>query len=95
MQLLFVLMYLWRKDIMACIIGHFLADALPFLVPLDGWRRFAVRLGNMHEMRRARLPGWRQCRRDCRVHARAQIEAERYAVVENRAGVEIEPRLRG
>lgn len=34
MQLLFVLMYLWRKDIMACIIAHFLTDALPFLTPL-------------------------------------------------------------
>jgi tetratricopeptide (TPR) repeat protein len=33
MQLLFVLMYLWRKDIMACIIGHFLVDAMPFLMP--------------------------------------------------------------
>jgi tetratricopeptide (TPR) repeat protein/membrane protease YdiL (CAAX protease family) len=34
MQLLFVLMYLWRKDIMACIIGHFLVDAMPFLTPM-------------------------------------------------------------
>jgi len=34
MQLLFVLMYLWRKDIMACIIGHFLVDAMPFLMPI-------------------------------------------------------------
>ncbi|HEY6419783.1 MAG TPA: tetratricopeptide repeat protein [Candidatus Binataceae bacterium] len=34
MQLLFVLMYLWRKDIMACIIGHFLVDAMPFLMPM-------------------------------------------------------------
>jgi len=34
MQLLFVLMYLWRKDIMACMIGHFLTDAMPFLTPL-------------------------------------------------------------
>ncbi len=34
MQLLFVLMYLWRKDIMACIIGHFLVDTMPFLMPI-------------------------------------------------------------
>ncbi|MGA9722345.1 MAG: tetratricopeptide repeat protein [Candidatus Binatus sp.] len=34
MQLLFVLMYLWRKDIMACIIGHALTDAVPFLMPI-------------------------------------------------------------
>lgn len=34
MQLLFVLTYLWRKDIMACMIGHFLTDAMPFLTPL-------------------------------------------------------------
>jgi tetratricopeptide (TPR) repeat protein/membrane protease YdiL (CAAX protease family) len=33
MQLLFVLMYLWRRDIMACIIGHFLVDAMPSLMP--------------------------------------------------------------
>lgn len=34
MQLLFVLMYLWRRDIMACMIGHFLTDALPPLTPI-------------------------------------------------------------
>ncbi len=50
MQLLFVLMYLWRKDIMACIIGHFLTDALPFMIPLAmaGVVSFSG-YGNMHE----------------------------------------------
>ena len=90
MQLLFVLMYLWRKDIMACIIGHFLTDALPFMIPLA--MAGAVSLsgyGNMHEMlASARLRARRQCRCDCRVHACAQIEAQRPAVVGIRAGLE-------
>ena len=55
MQLLFVLMYLWRKDIMACIIGHFLTDALPFLTPLAIAGVVSLSgYGNMHEMQAAR-----------------------------------------
>lgn len=55
MQLLFVLMYLWRKDIMACIIGHFLTDALPFLTPLALAGVVSLSgFGNMHEMEAAR-----------------------------------------
>ena len=55
MQLLFVLMYLWRKDIMACIIGHFLTDALPFLTPLAIAGVVSLSgYGNMHEMLAAR-----------------------------------------
>jgi tetratricopeptide (TPR) repeat protein/membrane protease YdiL (CAAX protease family) len=55
MQLLFVLMYLWRKDIMACIIGHFLTDALPFMIPLAMAGVVSLAgYGNMHEMQAAR-----------------------------------------
>ena len=55
MQLLFVLMYLWRKDIMACIIGHFLTDALPFIIPLAIAGVVSLSgYGNMHEMQAAR-----------------------------------------
>jgi tetratricopeptide (TPR) repeat protein/membrane protease YdiL (CAAX protease family) len=55
MQLLFVLMYLWRKDIMACIIGHFLTDALPFMIPLAMAGVVSLSgFGNMHEMEAAR-----------------------------------------
>ncbi len=55
MQLLFVLMYLWRKDIMACIIGHFLTDALPFMIPLAMAGVVSLSgYGNMHEMQAAR-----------------------------------------
>ena len=51
MQLLFVLMYIWRKDIMACMIGHFLADALPFLGSLAMAGVFSLSgFSNVHEM---------------------------------------------
>jgi tetratricopeptide (TPR) repeat protein len=55
MQLLFVLMYLWRKDIMACIIGHFLTDALPFMIPLAMAGVVSLSgYGNIHEMQAVR-----------------------------------------
>lgn len=50
MQSLFVLMYLWRKDIMACIIGHFLVDAMPFLMPIATLGVFSLLgYGGSHE----------------------------------------------
>jgi membrane protease YdiL (CAAX protease family) len=39
MQLVFVLVYLWRRDLMVCIAGHIMCDAFPFLLlfALSGW----------------------------------------------------------